>query len=57
MSLRRGDESVLQPGMVFHFMPALWLEDGGIETTEPILITRTGVERLSTLPGGLVVKD
>jgi len=56
MSLRRGDETVLQPGMVFHFMPALWLEDGGIETTEPILITQTGVERLSTLPGGLVIK-
>lgn len=50
MSFRRGDTSVLKPGMTFHFMPALWLDDGGIEITEPILITDTGVECLSTLP-------
>lgn len=56
MSLRRSDDSILRPGMVFHFMPALWLDDGGIETTEPILITETGVEKLSTLPGRLFVK-
>lgn len=56
MSLRRGDETVLKPGMTFHFMPALWLDDGGIEITEPILITETGVEKLCTLPGSLFVK-
>ncbi|MCB1395121.1 MAG: M24 family metallopeptidase [Rhodobacter sp.] len=56
MSLRRGDRTELKPGMVFHFMPALWLDDGGIEITEPILITETGVERLCTLPGELFVK-
>jgi ectoine hydrolase len=55
MSLRRGDMTMLQPGMVFHFMPALWLDDGGIEITEPILITETGVERLCDLPGALFV--
>ena len=57
MSLRRGDRSRLRPGMVFHFMPALWLDDGGIEITEPIQITETGVERLCSLPGTLFVKD
>ncbi|MEZ5750643.1 MAG: M24 family metallopeptidase [Paracoccaceae bacterium] len=56
MSLRRGDETELKPGMVFHFMPALWLDDGGIEITEPILITDTGCERLCTTPGELFVK-
>lgn len=56
MSLRRGDASILQPGMVFHFMPALWLDDGGIEITEPLLITETGAERLSGLPGTLFIK-
>lgn len=56
LSLRRGDTTALRPGMVLHFMPALWLEDGGIEITEPILITETGMERLSTLPGRLFVK-
>ncbi|WP_127104425.1 M24 family metallopeptidase [Pararhodobacter zhoushanensis] len=56
LSLRRGDTTELRPGMVFHFMPALWLDDGGIEITEPILITDSGVEQLCTLPGTLFVK-
>ena len=56
MSLRAGDRTELQAGMVFHFMPALWLDDGGIETTEPIVITDTGAERLTKTPPGLVVK-
>lgn len=56
MSFRAGDTTVLQPGMTFHFMPALWLDDGGIEITEPILITETGVECLSSLPRKVFVK-
>jgi ectoine hydrolase len=56
MSFRRGDKSVLEPGMTFHFMPALWLDDGGLEITEPILITETGVECLCTTPRELLVK-
>jgi len=57
MSFRAGDKTVLEPGMTFHFMPALWLDDGGLEITEPILITETGVECLCTTPRGLVVKE
>jgi ectoine hydrolase len=57
MSFRRGDRSVLKPGMSFHFMPALWLDDGGLEITEPIVITETGVECLCRTPRALVVKD
>ena len=55
MSLRAGDMTVLQPGMVFHFMPALWLDDGGIEITESIAITEHGAEKLCDLPGTLFV--
>ena len=55
MSLRDDDASVLEAGMTFHFMPALWLEDGGIELTEPILITAAGAEPLCATPSGLVV--
>jgi len=55
-SIRPSDETVLEPGMTFHFMPALWLDDGGIEITEPILITEQGHECLSTLPRELNVK-
>ncbi|EJT86141.1 EutD ectoine utilization protein [Pseudomonas putida S11] len=29
MSLRPSDTSVLQPGMTFHFMPGLWMDDWG----------------------------
>ncbi|NKB61051.1 MAG: ectoine hydrolase DoeA [Gammaproteobacteria bacterium] len=56
MSFRRGDFTVLESGMTFHFMPALWLDDGGLEITEPILITDTGVECLCNTPRRLMVK-
>jgi len=57
MSFRRGDMSELRPGMTFHFMPAIWLDDGGLEITEPILITETGVECFCNTPRKLFVKD
>ena len=57
ISFRRGDATVLEPGMTFHFMPALWLEDGGLEITEPILITEGGHERLCSTPAELFVKS
>ena len=57
ISFRRGDKTVLVPGMTFHFMPGLWLDDGGLEITEPILITETGYECLCTTPRRLFVKS
>ena len=56
MSFRRDDKSLLQAGMTFHFMSALWLDDGGLEVTEPILITDNGVECLCSTPRQLFVK-
>ncbi|NKB54084.1 MAG: ectoine hydrolase DoeA [Rhizobiaceae bacterium] len=56
MSLRGNDHTPLQAGMTFHFMPALWLDDGGIEITEPILITEQGAECLCSTPRQLFVK-
>lgn len=56
VSFRRGDTTVLEVGMTFHFMPALWLDDGGLEITEPILITDTGYECLCNTPRELSVK-
>lgn len=41
-SIRSEDTTVLQAGMVFHFMPALWMNTWGLETTETILITGDG---------------
>lgn len=57
ISFRRGDRTVLEPGMTFHFMPALWLDDGGLEITEPIAITQSGYECLCATPRQLFVKD
>lgn len=56
MSLRRGDRTELRPGMCFHFMTGLWLRDMGLEITESILITETGVECLANVPRELLVK-
>jgi ectoine hydrolase len=57
MSLRPGDRSELKPGMTFHFMTGLWLETMGLEITESILITETGVECLANVPRKLFVKN
>jgi ectoine hydrolase len=56
MSLRPGDRTVLEPGMTFHFMTGLWLEDMGLEITESIAITESGVECLADVPRQLFVK-
>ena len=57
-SIRTEDSTVLEPGMVFHFMPALWMETWGLETTETILITENGpAEALCDVPRQLFVKS
>jgi ectoine hydrolase len=56
MSLRRGDKTELQPNMTLHFMPALWLDDGGLEITESIRITDSGYESLANVEQRLLVK-
>ena len=57
MSLRPGDETVLKPGMTFHFIPAVWQDDWGMEITESFVITDTGCETLSNVPRQLFVKS
>jgi ectoine hydrolase len=57
-SIRSEDNTVLQPGMTFHFMPALWMESWGLETTETILIQEDGpAETLCDIERKLFVKD
>ena len=58
VSIRDTDETVLEPGMTFHFMPGLWMDDWGMETTETILIRENGAaEPLSQIPRKLFIKD
>jgi ectoine hydrolase len=56
-SLRRGDTTVLQPGMTMHFMTGLWMDDWGFEITESLAITDGDAELFANLPRDLLVKD
>jgi ectoine hydrolase len=57
MSLRPGDRTVLQPGMTFHLMPAIWRDDFGLEITESFLVTETGAETFCSYPRRLLIKE
>ncbi len=58
ISFRPTDESILKPGMTFHFMPGIWMDDWGLEITESLLIHDEGpAEPLANYPRGLFVKD
>ena len=58
ISFRKEDETILEPGMTFHFMPGLWMEDWGLEITESILIRESGAaECFCDRPRRLHVKD
>ena len=57
-SIRPTDTTVLEPNMTFHFMPALWMADWGLEITETLRIRNNGVaEPLADVPRKLFVKD
>ena len=56
-SIRSEDTTQLEPGMVFHFMPALWMDNWGLETTETLLIQDSGAaQTLCDIPRKLFVK-
>ena len=58
ISLRAEDETLLEPGMTFHFMPGLWMADWGLEITESILITEDGpAETFCKRPRKMFIKD
>ncbi len=56
MSLRPGDTTELQPGMTFHFMTGLWMDDWGFEITESLAIRDGAPELLADYPRKLMVK-
>ena len=58
ISFREDDETVLEPGMTFHFMPGLWMDGWGLEITEPILIRDGAAEEcFCDRPRKLFIKD
>ncbi|WP_350333617.1 ectoine hydrolase DoeA [Coralliovum pocilloporae] len=57
-SIRASDTTELRPGMTFHFMPGLWMDDWGMEITETLLIRDEGpAECLANVPRAMVVKS
>src|SRR5690625_3231313 len=55
-SLRPGDQTVLQPNMVFHMIPGIWLDTYGVEISETFIVTETGCEVLSGVERKLFIK-
>ncbi|MEO8242544.1 MAG: M24 family metallopeptidase [bacterium] len=57
-SFRASDQTILEPGMTFHLMPGLWMENWGLETTESILIRDNGpAEPFCNVERKMFVKD
>lgn len=55
-SLRPGDKTVLKPGMTFHMIPGIWLDDCGVDISEPFVVTETGAEPFCHYPRKLLIK-
>ncbi|MEQ9326791.1 MAG: M24 family metallopeptidase [Rhodospirillales bacterium] len=56
-SLRPGDRTILEPGMCFHMIPGIWLDDWGVEISEAFRVTETGAETFCNFPRKLFVTD
>jgi len=56
-SIRAGDKTVLEEGMTFHCIPAIWLDAYGIVISESFAITEKGAECFADYPRILFVKD
>ncbi|WP_373895538.1 M24 family metallopeptidase [Virgibacillus sp. CBA3643] len=55
-SLRPGDRTVLEPNMTFHMIPTIDLGHAGMEISESLRVTETGVELFNNFPQELFVK-
>jgi Xaa-Pro aminopeptidase len=56
MSLRPRDKTVLQPNMTFHVIPAIWMDDWGVEISECIHVTDRGAKPFCDFPRKVFVK-
>lgn len=55
-SLRPGDTTELQPNMVFHMIPGIWMENFGMEISETFRVTENGCEVLADVDRKLFCK-
>jgi Xaa-Pro dipeptidase len=56
-SLRKGDRTILQPGMAFHVISGIWMDDWGFEISQSAYVTETGYAPLSSTPRQFIVKN
>lgn len=56
VSLRAGETTELTAGMALHVILGIWMDDWGYELSEPVVVTDTGVERLTDLPHELTIR-
>lgn len=56
VSLRANEATVLAPGMAFHVILGMWMDGWGYELSEPVVVTATGLERLTDLPHDLTIR-
>jgi len=57
ISLKEGDRTVLEPGMVFHMPPSLRIYDEAcVGVSETVLVTDTGHEVITQFSEELAVK-
>jgi ectoine utilization protein EutD len=56
MSLRPHDKTVLQPNMTLHVIPAIWMDDWGVEISECIQVTDRGAKPFCDFPRKVFVK-
>ena len=55
-SIRAGDRTVMEEGMTFHVIPAIWLEKYGIVISETFAVTARGAECFADYPRILFAK-
>jgi Xaa-Pro dipeptidase len=56
-SLRPGDKTVLVPGMTFHCIPGMYLDDYGVSISESFVITENGCETFANYPRKLFINE
>ena len=56
-SLRGSATTVLEPGMTFHCIPAIWREHDGVVVSETFAVTETDAEVFADSPRELFVKS
>jgi Xaa-Pro dipeptidase len=56
-SLRPGDKTILAPGMTFHMILGMWMDNFGFECSESFRVTKTGAKTFARFDRKLFVID